>query len=121
MSRGDIEAFLIWMKVQGLQVSTRVKYLNILEAYLTSWGNNIIRELKADKTLHLPITPSGGEIRALTLGELQHLLDCTYKMPSDRGQIMRAVIALGFGTGCRPKEILGAEVRDVDVKRSRFC
>lgn len=120
MGRREVEAFLTWMKARGLSSSTRAKYLKILDHYLTSWGNRTISDLRLDRTITLPRGHEAPPIRALTVEELQRILDATYSMQGWRGQAVRGLIALGFGTGCRPKEILNAETADIDLRRARF-
>lgn len=118
MGRDEIERFMVWMKGRGLSASTRKKYLAVLDHYLRSWGNTVVGQMRADGSIVTPATSV--PIRALTVGELQEILDATYDVPGWRGQAVRGLVALGFGTGARPKEMFGAQIRDVDIRRARF-
>lgn len=118
--REDVESFIFWMRERNLCASTRTKYLNILDAYLTVWGNGIIGELKNNRLMKLRSSEVQAPIRALTVEEIQALLDSTYKIGGWPGQVIRGLIALGFGTGCRPKELFMAETDDLDLANGRF-
>lgn len=121
MGRREIEAFLRWSKKQGLAESTRVRYLNFLENYLTWCGNGIVGEMKSDKRLLMPVnrhldTP----ISALTVEQLQRIMDAAESFEGWTGVAFRGYVALGFATGCRQKELLGGEMQDLDLQRMRY-
>jgi len=121
IGRSDIEAFIVWMKLRGLSTSTRIKYLQVIDHYLLVFKNTTIQEMKDDRSLNLPRERDPkSPIRALTIEELQAVIDSTYRIEGWKGQAIRGVIALGFGTGCRPKEIFDAEIRDIDLARRQF-
>lgn len=121
MGREDIEAFLRWMMAAGLSESTRAKYLNTLQRFLEWADNDVVRDMKADRRLYIPrghYTES--PIRSLEPEELQTIIDAAESIEGWRGIVLRGYIALAFGTGCRPKEIIGAHIEDVDIRDMKF-
>lgn len=121
MDQGDVEAFITFIKRKGVQEATRTKYLQILDRHLQLWGNSVIQDMKNDRSLGLPREhDSKKPIKALSLEELQKIIDATYEIEGWRGDVIRGVILLSFGTGCRPKEIFNAQVGDLDLEHAQF-
>ena len=120
MCREDIEAFIVWMKEKNLVASTRTKYLVIMNHYLRTWGNTVIIDMKNEGNLRMPRDTEKAPIRALRIADLERILESTYQISGWRGEVIRGIIALGFGTGCRPKELFFAEIADLDLANARF-
>lgn len=114
----DVEEFLLVMKRKQLEISTRKRYISTLNSYLQLWGNDSINQLMKTKRL-LPPKPTK-EIRALSIEEIGAILVAAEKIEGHIGYIIRGMIALSFATGIRPKESIRAEIRDIDLKNSRF-
>lgn len=66
------------------------------------------------------IKESSAPIAALTIEQLQKLIDDSRRMEGWPGEVIRGYIALAFGTGCRPKELVGAHVTDIDLPGRRY-
>lgn len=115
-----IEEFLVWMKSRKLARDAQAKYLQILDRYLSVFGNLIIVEIRRTKRIRLPRESSAGAIDALTHKELQAVFDAADRMPGWRGSVLRGYMAMAFATACRPKELMAAMVQDVDMERHAF-
>ena len=115
----DVEGFLLWMKQQNYAASTKRKYLSILNSYLKVWNNSVILSMKASKGRLIP-KRGDHQIRTNTYEEMQAIFDAADVMKGHRGKIIQGVIALMFGTMTRPKEIIAAEVSDLDLERNTF-
>lgn len=120
MGRKDVEAFLRWMREKKLDETTKRKYLTYLGNYLKWAGNGIIDEMKNDRRIRLPAGNGDKPIQALTLDQIERILQAAENIPGWRGTVLRGYIALAFSSGCRPKEILGSEPCDVDLENMRF-
>jgi Site-specific recombinase XerD len=120
ISKEEIGAFFDWMGERGLDVVTREKYLQILERYLKLFGNHVIETIKTEDCVKMPKEAGGKPIRALDQKELQKIFDAAEKIDGWKGTIIRGVIALAFGTGCRPKEIFNAKITDLKLSEEKF-
>lgn len=119
ISRADVEGFMIWMRARDLRPSTREKYLKVLKKYLAMFGNNVLYDMWRENPHLMPRDPQG-QIKALSLDEVQIVFDAAAAEDGWRGSAMRAMLAIGFGTGCRPGEILRAELSDLDMRKQRY-
>lgn len=120
MTQREIEAFLRFTKAKGIQESARRKYLAILGSFLDWAGNDIIGRMRTDKRVRFPKDSDKAPIRALTPEEIERILQSAERIEGWKGTVLRGFIALGFATGCRPKELFMAETADVDLERMRF-
>jgi len=116
MDRQEIEAFMVWLRRQDLQVSTRRKYLSVLDSFLLFWGNNIIREMKSRHEFNAILRGQENDVRYIEYEDLQKIFDCIRTWPGYEGIILRGYIALIFSIAGRPKEIIAAEVGDVNTE-----
>ncbi len=119
----DIEAFLDYMREANLVMSTKIKYTNILESFLVTFDNDTISKMK--NTDDWPLMKSvEGDARALEIEELQRIFDAidNYEPKDEIDEwhniIISGVIALLFGTACRPKEVFNAKVKDLELKKN---
>jgi len=115
-----MDEFLLWMKKKNLSLSTQVKYIQVLNRYLTVFGNNAIDKMRSDRTIRLPRESRSKPIKALTQGELQRIFDASNKIQGWRGITIRGFIALAFGTACRPKELTNALESDLNMEKWQF-
>ncbi|MCI2075165.1 MAG: site-specific integrase [Candidatus Methanomethylophilus sp.] len=107
------------IRKRGIQPDTRSKYLQILGDFLTFWENPVVADMKDLGRIPRYKEPSA-PIAALTVDQLQNLMDGSARIEGWPGEVIRGYIAIAFGTGCRPKEVIGAHVADVDVPNRRF-
>lgn len=119
MTVGDVEGFLLWMKKQGLEISTREKYLSISNSYLKFFGNSAIEQIRIEQGRVLPPKPQK-KIHALNIDELRIIFEALSHIEGHKGQVLRGMISLAFCTGARPSETLLSEVKDLDLKNDRF-
>lgn len=115
-----IQEFIIWMRGRNLSPDTQAKYLQILDGFLSLFGNYTMMQIRKTSAIRLPHKTKGREIRALTHEELQAVFDAADRMEGWPGTVIRGYLALAFGTACRPNEIMTALAEDVDTTRWRF-
>lgn len=115
MSRQEIEAFMVWLRRQNLQVSTRKKYISILNSYLSFWGNNMIGGMKNRHELSSILKGQENDIQFIEQEDLQKIFDCIRTWPDYEGIILRGYISLIFSVAGRPKEVIDALVGDVNT------
>jgi len=118
LSEGDIEEFLILIKNKC--VTTQESYMKILNAYLLVFKNRVILNMREDSQNRLPRSPLGKPIHSIPIADLKKLFDAADTMIGPGATMLRGYIALAFGTGARPKEIMSAELKDLDLERKRF-
>ena len=116
MKRQEIEAFMVWIRRQDLQVSTRKKYISILDTFLRFWGNNIVQEMKRRRELNPILRGQENDIKYIEFEDLQKIFDCIRSWPGYDGIILRGYISLIFSVAGRPKEIIDALVGDVNTE-----
>ena len=117
-SEGDIEEFLILIKSKS--VTTQVSYMNILNAYLLVFKNRVILNMREDSQNRLPRASVGKPIHSIPLGDLKRLFETADTMIGPGAAMLRGYIALAFGTGARPNEVMSAELKDLDLENKRF-
>lgn len=120
INQQHIEEFLVWMKSRKLARDAQAKYLQILDRYLTMFGNLVVTEIRRTRQIRLPRESNKGAIRALTQNELQKVFSAADTMPGWRGSLIRGYMALAFATACRPKELMSALIEDVDMEKHTF-
>lgn len=119
MTAGDVEGMLIWMKREGLEISTREKYISITNSYLKFWGNSAVEQIRIDQGRILPHKPQK-KIHALTIDELRIMFARLSDPKTHKDKILLGMLSLAFSTGCRPKEVINAESRDLDLINNKF-
>lgn len=119
MSTGDVEGLLLWMKKEGLEISTREKYLSISNSYLKFWGNSAVEQIRIEQGRILPHKPQK-KIHALTIDELRIMFAKLSSPKAHKDQVLLGMLSLAFCTGCRPKEIINAESKDLDLINNKF-
>jgi len=117
----DVEAFLEYMKEIKLAMNTKVKYANVLESYLVTFGNFTIGAMK--RTADWPLTrDDDGEVFSLEVEDVQAIFDTldAYEPTSVTKLwhkiVITGVITIMFGTAIRPKEIFDAKVKDIHLE-----
>lgn len=117
----DVEAFIDYMKEKKLGSNTKVKYINVLESYLVTFGNYTIGEMKKSTDWSIKRDESGA-IFSLELDEVQRIFDALddYEPKSVKKQwhkiVLSGVFSIMFGTAVRPKEIFQAKVKDIHLE-----
>ena len=115
-----IEAFYIWMKSRGLGNSAQGTYVRVLKRYLEMWGNYVIAQMENDDEIIIQSARGDSEINALSIDEVRAIFAALDRMTGYKGIMMRLLISLGVGTGCRPKELFDAEIGDINVGAETF-
>lgn len=116
----EIEAFMIYMKNNKLQNSTKKKYLSILDSFLGFWGNHVISDMRKQNKFS---SMSKGKTQPITYIEeedLRKIFKATDSYPGYHGILTRGYFALIFGIAGRPKEIINAKIGDLDLDEERF-
>lgn len=119
ISRTDIEALLIEMKRKRLEISTKEKYLALVNAYIRFFGNDAVERLRIERGRILPIKPQK-KIQALSADELKDVFKALAEVGGHKGHTLRGMTALAFSAGTRPKETMYAQIEDLDLKNKRF-
>lgn len=114
----DYLEFVVWMKEKKLDNNTQRKYLGLLKAVSRSCGNTTIDKMIADKKIVIHTTYK--EPRSHTVAEVQHLLECTKKMPGWNGYVTRFFVAMYVFLELRPKELRLACMKDLDTGNWTF-
>ncbi|MDR0522808.1 MAG: site-specific integrase [Candidatus Methanoplasma sp.] len=120
MGPGDIEAFLVWMKRRGLSQSTKRKYLQILDGYLSAWGNRVVGDMRARHEFDHAFKGAKAEVSFIEEEDLRRIFRCVDEWPGYEGIMLRGCFALLFGVAARPKEVVSALVEDVDLDGGAF-
>ncbi len=117
----DVEAFLDWMKENRLEMSTKIKYSNVLESYLVTFGNHVVGDMK--KTADWPLfRDEEKEIFSLEKEEVQKIFDAldNYEPTTIKKEwhriIMSGMLSLLFGAATRPKEVFEAEKKHLKLE-----
>mgnify|MGYP000871440395 CR=1 FL=1 len=116
----EIEAFMIFMKNNKLQNTTKKKYLSILDSFLGFWGNHVISDMKKQNKF---ASMSKGKKRPITYIEeedLRTIFKAIDTYPGYQGIVIRGFISLIFGIAGRPKEVIDALLEDLDLDEERF-
>ena len=116
--RSDIQEFLIWMRSRGLDTVTQAKYIQVLDGMLRYYGNRVIRAMR-DEGVRFP-KPGRKAIRVIGDEEFARILGALETVQGWRGSVARGVVALGFSTGARHKEMRLAQVEDLDLEEMKF-
>ncbi len=112
--------FFLWMRRKGLSVTTQTKYYQTLKTYLMTWQNTTFADLKLKGIVRTPRNEKSKPIKALTVEEVRTIFAAADRMKGWGGIMIRGYIALAFGTACRPKEIILAPEKDLDLEKRRF-
>jgi len=121
MGPDEISAFFRWMiKDRALGTSTQGSYTKTLKSYLEFWGNTIIDQMAEDDEIIIKSADGDSEIRALTIDDVREIFATADTIDGYKGIMIRLLLALGFSTGCRPNELFGAEITDINVKAETF-
>ena len=120
ISKEDIGSFFDWMAAKGLDVTTKEKYVQILERYLKLFSNQVIESIKTEDGIKMPKTNGGKPIRAIDRADVQKIFDAMKTMEGWAGTIIRGIITLAFSTGCRPKEMFNAKLTDLKLSEEKF-
>lgn len=121
MGPDEISAFFVWMiKDRKLGTGAQGTYTKILKRYLEFWGNNIIEQMADDDEIVIKSSDGDNEVRALSIEEVREIFAAADTIEGYRGVVIRLLLALGLGTGCRPKELFGAEVNDINLEAETF-
>lgn len=115
----DIEGYLLEMRKRNLEVSTREKYITIINGYIRMFGNDAIDRLRAEQGRVLPPRPTK-RIRALNIDELRAVFRALAGIEGHKGHILRGLTALAFSAGTRPKEAILSEVKDLNLEEGSF-
>jgi len=116
-----IEEFYKWMKRDNpLSNSTQGSYVRILKNYLEFWGNDVITIMEKDDEIIIPSSAGDSEINALSIDEVRDIFAAADTIEGYTGIMVRLLLALGVGTGCRPKEMFDAEVSDINIEAETF-
>jgi len=118
LSEEDIKEFMI--RIKDCSVTTQETYLRILNAYLLVFKNRVIMNTREDSQNKLPKSSVKRPIHSIPLADLKKIFDTADAMIGSGATMIRGYMALAFGTGARPKEIMGAELEDLDLKNKRF-
>lgn len=118
LSEEDIEEFIISIKEKN--VTTQETYIRILNAYLLVFKNKVIMNMRDDSQNKLPRSSVKRPIHSIPLKDLKRIFDAADTMTGPGATMIRGYMALAFGTGARPKEIMSAEFRDIDLENKRF-
>ncbi len=118
ISRSDIQELLLWMRARGLDTVTQAKYMQILDGILRYYGNRVIRDMR-DEGVRFP-KPGRKAIRVIGEEDLASVFGALETVQGWRGSLARGLIALGFSTGARHKEMRLAHVEDLDLEKMKF-
>jgi len=118
LKESDIEEFLILIKDNS--VSTQDSYVRVLNAYLLVFKNRVILNMREDRQNKLPRPTNNKPIHSIPLADIEKLFDTADTMIGPGATMLRGYIALALGTGARPKEIMSAELKDLDLKNRKF-
>lgn len=118
IGRREIQAFMAWMKREGLDPNTQAKYMAHIKSFLKVFKNHVITDMEDDGVRF----PKGTKkaIRVLDVDDLQAIFATLENMDGWRSSVARGMIALAFATGTRPKEFRLAHLEDLDLKRMTF-
>ncbi|MCL2785638.1 MAG: site-specific integrase [Methanomassiliicoccaceae archaeon] len=120
MGPAEIEAFFRWMKAKEMTNSSEGTYVKILKGYLEFWGNKIIERMAEDDEIVIKSADGDGEVRALPIEEVRRIFAAIDLIGGYPGIVMRVLLPLAFGTGCRPKEMFEAEMQDINLAAETF-
>lgn len=115
-----IELFLGHMRARGLSPSTRRTYIKVLRAFLLTFDNSVIDRMKASGKMAVALKGESPMIEFMTQEQLQRVFDAADMLSGYEGVMVRGFFALIFGIAGRPKEVIGAEVDDLDLDNRRF-
>ncbi|MCL2509692.1 MAG: tyrosine-type recombinase/integrase [Methanomassiliicoccaceae archaeon] len=116
----EIEAFFRWMKLRKLNACSQGTYTKILKGYLEFWGNDIIEQMADDDEIVIKTSSGEGEVHAMSIDEVRRIFAAADELEGYKGIVMRLLLPIAFGTGCRPKELFDAELEDIDVGAETF-
>lgn len=120
ITKGDIAAFFEWMSSRSLDVTTKEKYIQTLDHYLSMFGNTVIQQIRLEGGITFPKSSESKPIRALEEVELRKIFKAADEMQGWNGSIIRGLLALMFTTGCRPKEAFGAKLQDLRFDEGKY-
>jgi len=110
----DLGAFVMWMRSEGFDVNTQVKYLQFLRN-LTMWsGNPLMGSLRVRK--QLPKANYMKELTCLTEDEVATIIQVARTLDGWQGEVMGFIIPAHYYTGLRPSELRKAHLEDLDTK-----
>ena len=118
MERTDVQAFFGKMREMGLAPTTQKKYVQLLNGLMKYCDNYAIEKMK-DAGVKMP-RENNKDIRSLSVNDTEGLLLALSEPQRWEEAVMLGVVALGLTTGCRPKELRLAELRDLDLKKGKF-
>ena len=113
LTEHDIGLLLGWMNGRGLDVNTKVKYLNYMDVFLKWCGNPVVSNIRSKRLLPRPVRSK--EIRCLSVEDVRSIFGALDKMDGWHEEIMRFVIPFYYYTGLRPGELRKARVDDLDT------
>lgn len=116
----EVEEFILWMRRRDLAVSTIEKNLDVLNRYLLTWSNRIIKDMRERHDIRMPKMARKSPIQAMTTNDVQAVFDTADEMEGWRGMIARGVLALAYGTAVRPKEIRLAHTADLQLQNGQY-
>ncbi len=107
----------------GLSMATRAKMVQDLRGFLDWCGNTVFDHIeKEEKSIRLPsvVRDEDEEFETPSDSDLDRLRAAAEGMEGYRGAVARLLLGVLPYCGLRPKEIRGAHVADVDLKRGEI-
>lgn len=120
IGESDIEGFMIFMKKNKLQSSTKKKYLSMLDSYLGFFGNHIISDMRKQNKFSAINKGDVHKIKYIEEEDLRRIFKYVDNYPGYKGILIRGYFALIFGIAGRPKEIISALISDLDLENEQF-
>ena len=120
ISELDVEAFLVWMKQNKLENSTKRKYISLLNSYLGFFGNHVISDMKRQNKLIFVTRAQESDPDFIEEEDLKKLFSYVRNYSGYKGIVIRGYFALIFGVAGRPKEIINGLVEDIDLEEEVF-
>lgn len=119
LSSCDVIEWILYVRnATRISRATEGKYRQIMDRYLTTWGNDAISKVKRE----MPHTtaPAKAPVRALSVEQHKTLLEAAEAATGPNAWALRGFFYIAMGTGCRPGEIFRARREDLDLSRMRF-
>jgi len=118
LERKAIQLFMEWLKEEVLDPISQITYLAHLSAFLKTFKNFIIEEMKADG-FRFPRKPNK-PIKALSMEEIRGLIGGTRRMKGWNASVSKGLLAIYLATGLRVSELRLAHIEDLTLEKRRF-
>jgi integrase len=113
-TKKEIDAYLLWMREQGLDTATQAKNIGMLNHLLLWCKNPVIENMKKSRFTRFP-KAMHKEIDPLPRGAVEYILDCSNQLVGWKGAVLRTALHLYAYTGLRPTELRTARIIDIDL------